>query len=213
MNTIRSLFFISLACLLSACDQEPKQEVSTSEEAETPACCSEEPALEATAASEDSIYQLESRWKDAGGTERPLSSLGGNIQVVSMGYTTCQYACPRLLADMREIEKGLSEEARRKARFTFISIDPDRDTPERLAEYREENELDPARWNFLTGDAGTVQELAVVLGIQYRKVSDTDFAHSNVITILNDLGEVIHRQEGLAGDPKPTVAAINAAAQ
>lgn len=114
---------------------------------------------------------------------------------------------------MREIEKGLSDEARSKVRFTFISIDPDRDTPERLAEYREENELDPARWSFLTGDAGSIQELAVVLGIQYRKVSETDFAHSNVITILNDKGEVIHRQDGLGGDSKPTVAAIEAISQ
>lgn len=209
---MRSILLIPFACFLSSCDQNLTEEVVSPSEPETPACCSEE-APEAVEASEDSIYQLDSKWRNAAGDEKDLSSLGGNIQVVSMGYTTCQFACPRLLADMREIESGLSGEARGKTRFTFISIDPDRDTPEQLARYREENELDPARWNFLTGDSGSVQELAVVLGIQYRKVSDTDFAHSNVITVLNDKGEVIYRQEGLAGDPKPTVEAIVAAAQ
>ena len=178
---------------------------------ETKPCCSEHPSPDAVEATENSIYQVDSQWQDQSGKKHQLKSLGGRIQVVTMGYTTCKYACPRLLADMRLIESGLPEEIAAQTGFTFISIDPETDTPARLTEYRKENHLDSARWTVLTGDAGSVQELAVVLGIQYRKVGGKDFAHSNLITILDANGEVIHRQKGLAADPQDTIKAIVAA--
>jgi len=52
-----------------------------------------------------------------------------------------------------------------------------------------------------------------VLGVKFRRMSDEDFAHSNVITVLGPDGEIRHRQEGLGADPKKTVAAIRAAAR
>jgi len=181
-------------------------------EGEKKACCSEHPSPETTTASADSIYQIESKWKDQGGHDRTLKSLGGRVQVVTMGYSTCKFACPRLLADMRLIESGLPKEIAAKTGFTFISIDPETDTPARLAVYQKENKIDPTRWALLTGETASVQELAVVLGIQYRKIESTkDFAHSNLITVLNAKGEIIHRQEGLAADPAATINAIKKA--
>ena len=177
-------------------------------EGDKKACCSEHPSPKAVEASADSIYQIESDWQDQGGHDRKLISLGGRIQVVTMGYSTCKFACPRLLADMRLIESGLPKDIAAKTGFTFISIDPETDTPARLAEYQSENKIDPSRWTLLTGETSSVQELAVVLGIQYRKVDAKDFAHSNLITVLNAKGEIIHRQEGLAADPAATIKAI-----
>lgn len=171
-------------------------------------CCSGAAAPAASEVGEESIYQLSSIWRDDSGKKRLLKSLTGKIQVVTMGYSSCKYACPQLLADLRAIESGLSAEVREKIGFGFISIDPAADTPERLAAYRQEHKLDSGRWTLLTGDAATVQELAVVLGIQYRKTSGSDFAHSNVITVLNAKGEIIYRQEGLATSPDGAIKAI-----
>ncbi|MGB0774965.1 MAG: SCO family protein, partial [Akkermansiaceae bacterium] len=172
------------------------------------ACCSEHDELAAGEVSEDSIYQLDATWKDDTGSERKLKSLGGKIQVITMGYSTCKFACPKLLADMRAIEAGLPKAVRSKIHFTFVSIDPETDTPARLSEYRKENKINASRWTLLTGETSSVQELAVVLGIQYRKTTGTDFAHSNLISVLNAQGEVIHRQEGLTADPAATIQAI-----
>ena len=220
------LLFIVVG-MFTACDSQKKatqattkaDEVASQTEAVTPVttgepkkpCCSEQSPLKAVEVSEESVYQLDSTWKDAKAKERKLASLAGRVQVISMGYSTCQYACPRLLADMRLIEKGLPDAIRQQTGFTFVSIDPETDTPERLAEYRKENKIDPDRWTLLTAETPSVQELAVVLGIQYRKTSEKDFAHSNVITVLNEKGEVIHRQEGLAADPTATIKAITQA--
>lgn len=214
------------SCLFAACSKQkettdaPEKEtadkteevatVTTGEELKP--CCSDE-APAAIEVSAESIYQVTSEWQDATGEKRDLKSIGGFVQVVTMGYTTCQYACPRLLADMREIEAKLPEELRNKTHFTFISIDPETDTPARLAEYRKESKIISNRWTVLTGETAAVQELAVVLGVQYRKTTDKDFAHSNIITVLNPNGEIIHRQEGLGSDSSTTVKAITAAHQ
>ena len=210
-----------IGCIFAGCSKE-KETTNTSEQdsaTKTEAvatvttgeklkpCCSDE-APAAVEVSTESIYQVASQWQDASGKKRDLKSIGGFVQVVTMGYTTCKYACPRLLADMREIETKLPQDLRNKTHFTFISIDPETDTPARLAEYRKENNIISNRWTVLTGEAAFVQELAVVLGVQYRKTTPKDFAHSNIITVLNPNGEIVHRQEGLGADSAATIKAI-----
>jgi len=218
MKIITPLAIFTLLLSITACKEnkdKPEKKVEVENKSEPkPACCQHEEELTASdEVTEESIYQLDSKWKDATGKERALKSLAGHIQVFVMGYTTCEYACPRLLADMEAIDKKLPKNVRENIHFTFISIDPERDTPARLAEYRKEKEITSARWSVLTGDASSVQELAVVLGFKYRKTSATDFAHSNIITVLNKKGEIIHREQGLGIDPKETVKVITQASK
>ena len=138
----------------------------------------------------------------------PLGGLGGKIQVLAMGYTTCQYACPRLIHDMRQIEGQLSDIDAGELGFAFVSIDPETDTPEQLRKYVEEHELTPEKWQLLTGEEGSVLELAVLLGVKYRRTTESDIAHSNIITILNAKGEIVHQQIGLGADSSETVALV-----
>jgi protein SCO1/2 len=60
----------------------------------------------------------------------------------------------------------------------------------------------------MRADEGSVRELAAVLGIRYRRVSDEDFIHSNVISVLDSEGVLVHRQVGLGVDPEESAAAI-----
>ena len=66
-----------------------------------------------------------------------------------MIYTTCKAACPRLVADMRNIESQIPEELLNKLQFILVSIDPETDTPERLKEFAIENKMDDNHWTFL----------------------------------------------------------------
>jgi protein SCO1/2 len=90
----------------------------------------------------------------------------------------------------------------------MVTIDPERDTPEILRAYAEAVRLDPERWTLLTAPDNTVLELAALLGVKYRRISDTDFSHSNVITILDQQGEIAHRQVGLGAEPGSTLKVI-----
>jgi protein SCO1/2 len=159
---------------------------------------------------EGSLHDLESEWQNQDATAGTLADhLGGKIQVVSMGYSTCKFACPALLADMRRIQDGLDKAAvGSKVGFSFVSIDPDNDTPARLKEFEKESEFDPAVWTLLRSEADNVLELAVVLGMKYRKTTVDDFAHSNIITIIAPNGAVLHQQEGINADPTKTIALI-----
>lgn len=155
-----------------------------------------------------SLYHLDAVWTDQNGEVRQLGSLGGRVQVVAMVYTSCGYACPRILADMKQIEAALAPEHRDGVGFVLVSIDPERDTPERLAAYAESIRLDLARWTLLTAPDLTVRELAALLGVKYRRVGEADYSHTNVITVLDQRGEIVHRQVGLGTPPAETVRVI-----
>lgn len=165
-------------------------------------------AMEAGEPAEMSIYHVESTWKNRRGEPVTLGSLRGKIQVVAMVYTHCEHACPRILADMKRIRDGLSPAAQERTRFTIVSIDPERDTPQRLSSFAEENDLSDEQWTLLNGDDGDVLELAALLGVRYKRVSDTDFVHSNMITVLDEEGVVAYQRKKLADSQEPILEAI-----
>jgi len=143
-----------------------------------------------------SLYQVESVWKDQRGEEQTLSSLKGHVQVVAMTYTSCEVSCPRIVASMKRIESEVSADVS----FALISIDPERDTSNSMAAYAEKMDLSDQRWTLLNGPADDVQEMAALLGVRYRKMADGDFAHSNIVTVLNEQGAIIYQQKGLGSD-------------
>jgi protein SCO1/2 len=164
--------------------------------------------LDAMEATDFSIYHAESAWTDQTGTERRLESLAGRVQVVAMLYTSCAYACPRIMLDMKRIEGELGAALSDDVGFVVVSIDPERDTPERLTEFASGSMLDPDAWTLLTGDEDDILELAALLGVQYRETKPGEWVHSNLITVLDQEGVVAHRQLGLGTDPAETLDVI-----
>ncbi|MBR9988325.1 MAG: SCO family protein [Gemmatimonadetes bacterium] len=159
-----------------------------------------------TGATAFSVYDLEARWHDQGGHPLILRDLAGRPRVIAMVYTSCAYACPRILKDMKRIE-GELRTAGIDAGYVMVSIDPERDTPARLSEYARSVMLDPADWTLLAGTDDSVLELAALLGVRYRRVGEADFEHSNIITLLDGSGRIVHRQIGLNAEPDALVRA------
>jgi protein SCO1/2 len=60
-----------------------------------------------------------------------LSDQQGNVVLLFFGYTSCPDVCPTTLATWRKIHEALGDDARR-VRFVFVTVDPERDTAERL---------------------------------------------------------------------------------
>src|SRR5690554_5545126 len=138
------------------------------------------------------------------------NSYNGTMASVAMVmiYTSCQAACPRLVADMRNIEKQIPEDKKDEVQYVFVSIDPEVDTPERLKEFAIENLMDDDKWLFLRGSEENTREFAAVLAVNYKRISPIDFSHSNIISVFNRGGELAHQQEGLGVDSKETIQAI-----
>lgn len=150
-----------------------------------------------------SVFHLESSWLNQDGDTLKLKDLAGKVSVVAMVFTHCEYACPRLLADMNAIEKLVPKTGAH--RFILVSIDPDRDTPKVLKAYSKKQQLDSNYWTLLHGDADAILELAAVLGVKYKKLNDGSFSHSNIVHVLDQKGELAYQQKGLGASPGETV--------
>lgn len=162
----------------------------------------------ATDISESSIFNLTSEWKTEENKSIHLEDLRGKTLVMVMIYTTCKAACPRLVADMRNIEAKIPKKYNSDLQYVLISIDPKNDTPEKLKAFAKENYMDDEHWTFLQGTEESVREFANVLAVKYKQISPLDFSHSNIISVFNPEGELVHQQEGLGVDNKETVASI-----
>jgi protein SCO1/2 len=160
-----------------------------------------------------SLYQLGSQWTTDGNQKIRLRALQGRVQVLAMIFTRCPSACPTLVKEIKSLAARLPREAATSAHFVLVSIDPDFDTPEALARYREKMDLDVASWTLLRGEAEDVRELAAVLGVSYGKSDGMEIAHSKLITVLESGGQIVHQQTGVQPDPDRIVAAIADAAK
>jgi protein SCO1/2 len=180
------------------------------------ACCAAanaEPATtEVKTLSAQSIYQLDATWTNDAGVTATLASLRGRPVVLAMFFAQCEYACPVLVSDMQRLRQCLPAEVRDQAQFVLVSFDTARDTPAALKAYRERDGLD-ASWTLLRGDAGAVQELAMLLGVKFKQDARGQFSHSNLITVLNREGEVAFQRAGLLGDVSETAKAVAVVAQ
>ncbi|WP_318643232.1 SCO family protein [Flavobacterium ardleyense] len=155
-----------------------------------------------------SIYNLPEKWTNQDGKDIELKELRGKVLVMVMIYTSCKAACPRLVADMRNIEDRIPKELKEKVTFVLVSIDPEVDTPERLKAFAIENEMDGGQWVFLRSDEERTREFSAVLAVNYKKISPIDFSHSNIISVFNAEGEMTFQQEGLGVSYDKTVAKI-----
>jgi protein SCO1 len=155
-----------------------------------------------------SIYNLESTWTNQDDQKVKLEKLQGKVQLVAMIYTGCTYACPRTIADLNRIEKALQKYNREELGVVLVSMDPDRDTPAKLREFAAANHLGTDRWTLLTSQPDNILELAALLNVKYKKQLNGDIGHSNIITVLNPRGEIVHQQEGLGAAPDETIKAV-----
>jgi protein SCO1 len=212
---------LSVADVLSATEVAPPP--CCPAPASTPACCAiEKPAASKAACcveekasaplSAKSLYQLDAKWTDDVGATVQLASLRGKPVVLAMFFAQCEYACPVLVNDMKRLRAALPDDIREKTQLVLVSFDTARDTPAELKAYRERASLD-AGWTLLRGDDNAVQELAMLLGVKFKQDARGQFSHSNLFTILNADGEIVHQHAGLKGEISAAIHALAIAAK
>lgn len=76
----------------------------------------------------------ELRLKDASGKPRSLADFRGKVVVVTFGYTHCPDVCPMTLSNLASARKKLGDDGR-DVQVLFVTVDPQRDTPQILSEY------------------------------------------------------------------------------
>lgn len=149
-----------------------------------------------------SIYELPTSWLTPSGASITLKEVHNGPVVIGMVYTTCPHACPMTISKMQTIQKMMKDKGVKNVRFVLASFDFEKDKPEKLLAYMKLRKLDPKEWTFLSPQSEQdARELAVILGISYRKLEDGHFSHSNVMTLLDKKGVPRSKLEGLSADP------------
>lgn len=186
-----------LALLLYSCDNEPKSAFTGEIESKS---------APVGTIPEESIYNLQDTFTTEAKKKISLKYFDGAPTVMAMIFTHCTYACPRLTADIQNIETQLGKKAE-KVNFVLVSFDSQRDVPEQLQHFKDEMKLD-SRFTLLHGSDGPVRTLSVLLNIQFQQNSNGDFSHSNVISVLDKQGNLVFQKEGIQADQEQTIKQI-----
>lgn len=168
-----------------------------------PSIASAAPALDGA-----SLYQIESTFTDQDGRPFTLASLRGQPVLVAMFYTSCTTVCPMIIAEMQRIEAALPEADRATLRLVLVTFDSERDTPERLRAVAAERGLPTPHWTLARGDDDAIRELAMALGVQYRRIEGDAFVHSALVTLLDREGRIASQLDGVDAPIAPLVSQL-----
>ena len=121
------------------------------------------------------------------------SSFKGPLTAVFFGFTNCPDVCPMTLNNLDLAIKNLDQEKRNKFKVFFVSIDPERDSPEIIKDYLNtfENKI-----YGITGDPKKVFLMSKSWGVLSEKIFTEDgnylINHSSSIILLKD-GKYLNR--------------------
>jgi protein SCO1 len=103
---------------------------------------------------------------DADGRRRTLADFKGRVTLVFFGYTQCPDVCPTTLLEIADVKKSLGADGDR-IQGVFITVDPERDTPEVLKAYVDNF---GAGFVALRGSMAETQALAKAFKVYFAKV-------------------------------------------
>lgn len=133
-----------------------------------------------------------------------LSDLRGKVVLIFFGYTSCPDVCPISLARIRASFSSLSIEELDRVRALFITLDPERDTLDRLQKYT--GYFHPNIIG-LRDDVETIRSVTEQYGIKFAKTMSPESAigysisHSTDIFLLDPQGHVV---EAIPHNSEPT---------
>lgn len=119
----------------------------------------------------------------------------GQPQLIYFGFTYCPDICPTALMQMGQAQDRLAEKGK-DVQYIFISVDPERDTPELLAQYVTANGF-PKGLIGLTGTVEQVEAAKAAYKVYSTQVKDEASAgdymvdHSSIIYFMDAKGELV----------------------
>ena len=133
-------------------------------------------------------------------------SLRGKIVIADFFFTHCPTICPALTLNMKKLAESLhngqrvGDRTNQKVHFISISIDPERDSVERLKYWADRFQVNPQQWWLLTGEKKAIYNLIIdemKVGLVDGKGVDTNFIHSDRFVLIDSNRHVRGYYNGL----------------
>lgn len=158
-------------------------------------------------APDDSLTPLHSvpnySMMDSQGAAFELNSMSGKVWAVDFFFTTCASQCPAMTTNMLHLSETFKADSRFEC--VSISVDPETDSHERLANYAARFEADASRWHFLRSDRDILMNIATN-GLRLGTGTDPALHRSHFI-LVDQTMRVRGYYDGLDAERLKTMAA------
>jgi protein SCO1/2 len=123
-----------------------------------------------------------------------LDSLKGKIIIADFFFTHCPTICPGLTKNMKRLAESIhngqrvGDRTNKHVHFLSFSIDPERDSVERLKYWADKYQVDPEQWWLLTGKKETIYNLIInelKVPAEDGKGIDSNFAHTDYFVLID----------------------------
>jgi protein SCO1/2 len=126
------------------------------------------------------------------------ATLKNHVVLFNFIYTSCGSVCPLQTRTLAQVYRELPAGARDQVRFVSLSIDPVKDTPERLLSFSRTMDADLEGWSFLTGDAGQIEGLSQRLQLfdESSGQAKKPEVHRASLWLVDKQGRMLQRYRG-----------------
>jgi protein SCO1/2 len=124
---------------------------------------------------------------NADGSPFDLSTFSGSNTLLFFGYTHCPDVCPATIGELFGVFEAAPD-----TQAVFVSVDPERDTPEFMAEW---TQYFPANFHAVTGSPGAIRRAADEYGVRYARVETSSQAgytmsHTADLFLIDEQGHL-----------------------
>lgn len=148
---------------------------------------------------DNSLYHADAAWTTDAGTTLRLSELRGKPRVLTMFFSRCDDICPMLAGQLKLLEREMPAGLRDAIGFVLVTLDPEDDDAETLADHRRRMGFSTDHWILLRGSADDTRELANLLGVTYMpRRTDGQIDHNGLLVVLDAEGRVVDRASGIS---------------
>jgi protein SCO1/2 len=135
-----------------------------------------------------------------------LDSLRGRIIIADFFFTHCPTICPGMTKNMKRLAESINngervgDRSNKQVHFLSFSVDPERDSVERLKYWADRFQINPDQWWLLTGEKKMIYDFAIdemKIGLVDGQGVDTNFMHSDRFVLIDSNRHVRGYYNGL----------------
>lgn len=156
----------------------------------------------------DTIWHRVSDFALINQENKPVSwdSLKGKIVIADFFFTHCPTICPGLTRNMKRLAESIhngekvGDKTNKEVHFLSFSIDPERDSVERLKYWADRFQVNPENWWLLTGEKKTIYNLIInemKIPVEDGMGADTSFMHTDHFVLIDSSRHVRGYYHGL----------------
>lgn len=146
--------------------------------------------------SKDTVWHQVADFALTNQENKPVSwdSLKGKIIIADFFFTHCPTICPGLTRNMKRLAESVNngnrvgDRSNQQVHFLSFSIDPERDSVERLKNWADRFQINPEQWWLLTGNKKMIYDLIIhemKIPVEDGQGVDTDFLHTDHFVLID----------------------------